>query len=293
MPHKMLIALFVSCLALGAMGGCPQAQTPNNNNNDNPGQNNGQNNGQDGDDQSGQDNPGDDNGGDDKPGDNAGGGDDKPGDDGNNGGGDDKPGDNGNNGGGDDKPGDGGNNGGDDNNGGGDDTGPAQIEGGYNGTVRCTITQSLNGTPQTPTNMNRNIGIMFDADGVPNKIIVPGFSAGSAEFEIGITKVGETQTVVRTSGNLTATYIVTITAANYGSTQMSVEMSIEYEGRTTAGDLTQDGTAVVTGAATLNDDDDIAVEIQSDYEVVLSTPDGSISFDTEETTRCTGTLIRN
>ncbi len=293
MPHKMLIALFVSCLALGAMGGCPQAQTPNNNNNDNPGQNNGQN-GQDGDDQSGQDNPGDDNGGDDKPGDNAGGngdGDDKPGDDngGDNGGSDDKPGDDngGNNGGTDDKPDDGG----DDNN--GDDDSPAQIEGAYNGTVRCTITQSLNGTPQNPTNMNRNIGIMFDADGVPNKIIVPGFSAGSAEFEIGITKVGETQTVVRTSGNLTATYIVTITAANYGSTQMSVEMSIEYEGRTTAGDLTQDGTAVVSGAAMLDADDNIAVEIQSDYDVVLSTPDGSISFDTEETTRCTGTLIRN
>lgn len=292
MPHKMLIALFVSCLALGAMGGCPQAQTPNNNN-DNPGQNNGQN-GQDGDDQSGQDNPGDDNGGDDKPGDNAGGngdGDDKPGDDngGDNGGSDDKPGDDngGNNGGTDDKPDDGG----DDNN--GDDDSPAQIEGAYNGTVRCTITQSLNGTPQNPTNMNRNIGIMFDADGVPNKIIVPGFSAGSAEFEIGITKVGETQTVVRTSGNLTATYIVTITAANYGSTQMSVEMSIEYEGRTTAGDLTQDGTAVVSGAAMLDADDNIAVEIQSDYDVVLSTPDGSISFDTEETTRCTGTLIRN
>ncbi|MCA9243619.1 MAG: hypothetical protein KDA32_06680 [Phycisphaerales bacterium] len=295
MPHKMLIALFVSCLALGAMGGCPQQNQNNNNNNQQNPDNN----------QSGQDNPGNNTGnntgGDNKPGDNTG----DPNKPGDNTGGSNTGGDNtgGSNTGGDNKPGDntggdntGGNTGGDNtggNNNGGNTTEPAKIEGSYNGTVRCTITQSLNGTPQNPTNMNRNIGIMFDADGVPNKIIVPGFSAGSSEFEVGITKVGQTQTVVKTSGNLTATYIVTITQASYASTMMSVEMSIDYEGRTTGGDLTQDGTAVVTGSAMLNADDNIDVTINADYMVILSTPSGTISFDTEETTDCAGTLIRN
>ncbi len=160
------------------------------------------------------------------------------------------------------------------------------IAGTWSGTLSCTSTESLSGTPQTPRTGSRELTITFDDNGVPTGLPIWGF-AGAETQTVDIARTGETATVTFTSGNLEITLHVTVTEASYSANQAHVVLSIDYSA--TGGALTQQGTATVTMDATASGDA-LAVSITAEYDVTQTA--GAVTLETGETIVCTGTLAR-
>ncbi len=160
------------------------------------------------------------------------------------------------------------------------------IAGTWTGTLSCTSTESLSGTPQTPRTGARDLTITFDENGVPTGLPIWGF-AGAETQTVEIARTGETATVTFTSGNLEITLVVTVTEASYSASQAHVVLDVQYSA--TGGSLTQQGTATVTIDATAAGDV-LTVTITADYDVTQTA--GPVTLETGETIVCTGTLAR-
>jgi hypothetical protein len=164
--------------------------------------------------------------------------------------------------------------------------GTVTIDGTWSGTLACTSTETLAGSPTITRSSERSFTITFDADGVPTSLPVWGFS-NAPDQTATISAVGESQTFNFTAADRDTTVIVTITEATYAGSSARVVMSLQYSA--TGGALTQQGTGTMTITATVSGDA-MTFSATADYDVTQTA--GTLSFETGNTIACTGTLTR-
>jgi len=160
------------------------------------------------------------------------------------------------------------------------------ISGTWSGTLSCTSTQTLSGSPTITQSSQRSFTITFNAEGVPTSLPVWGFT-NAPDQSATISAVGESQTFNFTAADRDTTITVTITEATYTGSSARVVMSLQYSA--TGGALTQQGTGTVTITATVSGDA-LTFNAVADYDVTQTA--GSISFESGETTECAGPLTR-
>jgi hypothetical protein len=180
-------------------------------------------------------------------------------------------------------PTDGGDDNGDDGNG-----SPSALAGTWSGSINCTTTQSLQGTPGSPRDTTETLTITFNENGRPTGVTVIGFS-GAGNQVASLAAVGDTATLTETVGTSNVTTVATVRSATYTSTRATITLDLLYTAVT--GAATSNGTGEQTIEAVVNGTL-LNYEVRADYDVTLTNPDANLSFDTGEVVECSGTLAK-
>ncbi|MFN0137169.1 MAG: hypothetical protein ACKVS9_13750 [Phycisphaerae bacterium] len=159
-------------------------------------------------------------------------------------------------------------------------SGAASLAGRWSGTLDCEITQSLNGTPGSANDGEREVEIEFDDAGVLVGVTVLGFS-GSPEALAEVSAAGDEVTLDALGGATNPTLVVSARSILYSDDSARIVLDIEYSGQ--SGNLAQTGSAVQTVDVRL-EGEQLRFEVDVEYDVTQVA--GTISLETGETTGC-------
>lgn len=162
--------------------------------------------------------------------------------------------------------------------------GASGLAGAWNGSVNCSVTQSLNGAGSAPTSGKLDVQVKFDADGKLAAITVIGFT-DSPDQLVNLTQAGDSATINDSNGK--SSNVATVRQILYTSDSARIVLDLVFAGQT--GNLAQSGTGSQTVNVSLQGG---SLSYTADVQYTVNEVAGTISLTAGETTSCQGTLAR-